>query len=106
MPHTTIVEASSGSTAISEAYFARLLGLPFLAVVPKGTARRKLDEIAFHGGVTREVPGGDVYRAADADTVFDAAWLATCGLPVVAWRAALEAAAATMPLDELAVASA
>jgi cysteine synthase A len=64
-PHTTIVEASSGSTAISEAYFARLLGLPFVAVVPAGTARRKLDEIAFHGGVTREVPGGDVYRAAE-----------------------------------------
>ena len=29
-----VVEASSGSTAISEAYFARLLGLPFVAVVP------------------------------------------------------------------------
>ena len=28
-PGTTIVAASSGSTAISEAYFARLLGLPF-----------------------------------------------------------------------------
>ena len=27
---TTIVEASSGSTAISEAYFAQLLGLPFI----------------------------------------------------------------------------
>ena len=33
-PGTTIVEASSGSTAISEAHFARLLGLPFVAVVP------------------------------------------------------------------------
>src|SRR5436190_10996644 len=31
---TTIVEASTGSTAVSEAYFARLLGLPFVAVVP------------------------------------------------------------------------
>ena len=48
---TTIVEASSGSTAISEAYFARLLGLPFIAVVPQGTAPRKLQEIAFQGVV-------------------------------------------------------
>ncbi|STQ43438.1 Cysteine synthase [Ewingella americana] len=29
--NTPIIEASSGSTAISEAYFARLLGLPFIA---------------------------------------------------------------------------
>ncbi|MEO8814091.1 MAG: pyridoxal-phosphate dependent enzyme, partial [Mycobacterium sp.] len=28
---TTLVEASSGSTAVSEAYFAALLGLPFVA---------------------------------------------------------------------------
>ncbi|HOZ65080.1 MAG TPA: pyridoxal-phosphate dependent enzyme, partial [Burkholderiaceae bacterium] len=27
----TVVEASSGSTAVSEAYFAKLLGLPFVA---------------------------------------------------------------------------
>ena len=35
---TTVVESSSGSTAISEAYFARLLGLPFLAVMPANTS--------------------------------------------------------------------
>src|SRR6185312_17244974 len=35
---TTIVEASSGSTAISEAYFARMLGLPFVAVMPASTS--------------------------------------------------------------------
>ncbi len=28
---TTIIEASSGSTAVSEAYFARMLGLPLIA---------------------------------------------------------------------------
>lgn len=33
-PGAPVIEASSGSTAISEAYFARLLGLPFIAVVP------------------------------------------------------------------------
>ncbi|WP_437608716.1 PLP-dependent cysteine synthase family protein [Erwinia sp. V71] len=45
-----IIEASSGSTAVSEAYFARLLGLPFIAVVPASTARRKIEQIAFYGG--------------------------------------------------------
>ena len=43
---TSVVEASSGSTAISEAYFARLLGLPFIAVVPETTAQEKIAEIA------------------------------------------------------------
>ena len=61
---TTIVEASSGSTAISEAYFARLLELPFIAVVPQGTAPRKLQEIAFFGGNCHEVPAPEVYEAA------------------------------------------
>ena len=37
--HTTIIEASSGSTAVSEAYFAALLGLPFIAVMPASTSR-------------------------------------------------------------------
>ena len=47
---TTIIEASSGSTAISEAYFARLLGLPFIAVIPRCTASRKIKQIEFYGG--------------------------------------------------------
>ncbi len=47
---TTLVEASSGSTAVSEAYFARLLGLPFVAVMPASTVQEKCDLIAFHGG--------------------------------------------------------
>jgi len=42
---TTLVEASSGSTAVSEAYFARLLGLPFIAVMPRSTSRAKVDAI-------------------------------------------------------------
>jgi cysteine synthase len=46
---TTVVEASSGSTAISEGYFARLLGLPLIAVVPAGTAPGKLDAIKRSG---------------------------------------------------------
>jgi cysteine synthase A len=47
---TTIIEASSGSTAVSEAYFARLLGLPFVAVMPASTSRGKIELIQFHGG--------------------------------------------------------
>ena len=47
---TTVVEASSGSTAVSEAYFARLLGLPFVAVMPRGASPQKIAAIEFHGG--------------------------------------------------------
>jgi cysteine synthase A len=45
-----IVEASSGSTAVSEAYFASMLSLPFVAVVPRATAAEKIAAIEFHGG--------------------------------------------------------
>ncbi|MGK3125049.1 PLP-dependent cysteine synthase family protein [Candidatus Pantoea formicae] len=48
--NTPIIEASSGSTAVSEAYFARLLGLPFIAVMPASTAKRKIELIRFYGG--------------------------------------------------------
>jgi len=47
---TTIVEASSGSTAVSEAYFARLLGLPFIAVMPRTTSPEKIALIEMEGG--------------------------------------------------------
>ena len=47
---TTIIESSSGSTAVSEAYFARLLGLLFIAVMPSCTAKRKIEQIEFYGG--------------------------------------------------------
>ena len=45
-----VIEASSGSTAVSEAYFARLLGLPFIAVMPASTSPEKIAAIEFHGG--------------------------------------------------------
>jgi cysteine synthase len=59
-----VVEASSGSTAISEAYFARLLGLPFIAVAPHTTAQPKIAEIEFLGGEVRLVAPGDIYGEA------------------------------------------
>jgi cysteine synthase A len=49
-PDSVVVEASSGSTAVSEAYFARLLGLRFVAVVPRSTSHEKIELIRFHGG--------------------------------------------------------
>jgi cysteine synthase A len=48
---TTIVEASSGSTAVSEAYFARFLELPFIAVMPASTSHEKVALIEAEGGV-------------------------------------------------------
>ncbi|MEV0703885.1 PLP-dependent cysteine synthase family protein [Saccharopolyspora sp. NPDC050389] len=48
--NTPVIEASSGSTAVSEAYFARLLGLPFIAVMPRSTSREKVSLIEWHGG--------------------------------------------------------
>ena len=46
----TVVDASSGSTAISEAWFARLLGLPFVAVMPACTAPGKIRDVQSLGG--------------------------------------------------------
>ncbi|GAA2492377.1 PLP-dependent cysteine synthase family protein [Winogradskya humida] len=49
-PDTPIVEASSGSTAVSEAYFARMLGCEFIAVMPASTSPEKISLIEFQGG--------------------------------------------------------
>jgi cysteine synthase len=62
---TTIVEASSGSTAVSEAYFARFLGLPFIAVMPKSTSHAKIALI--------EEQGGECHLVDDPATVYDEA---------------------------------
>ncbi|HTN62462.1 MAG TPA: PLP-dependent cysteine synthase family protein [Devosia sp.] len=47
---TMLVEASSGSTAVSEAYYARLLGLDFCAVLPRNTSTSKVEAITRQGG--------------------------------------------------------
>src|SRR5690349_19054954 len=47
---TAVIEASSGSTAVSEAYFARFLGLPFVAVMPALTSPEKIALIEEQGG--------------------------------------------------------
>ena len=63
---TPIVEASSGSTAISEAYFARLLGLPFHAVMSAATSAEKIQEIERQHGTCHLVADGKgIYAAAE-----------------------------------------
>jgi hypothetical protein len=46
----TVIENSSGSTAVSEAYFAKLLGLKFIAVCPKTVSPQKIALIQRYGG--------------------------------------------------------
>lgn len=63
--NTTLVEASSGSTAVSEAYFAQLLGLRFIAVMPHSTSRQKIEAIQSFGGECHFVDrANDVYDVA------------------------------------------
>jgi len=60
-----VVEASSGSTAVSEAYFARLIGIPFIAVMARSTSHEKVKLIELHGGQCHFVDEpGEVYEVA------------------------------------------
>lgn len=52
---TVLYEASSGSTAVSLAWFAQRLGLEFVAVVPAATAVEKIAQIRQHGGACHTV---------------------------------------------------
>lgn len=54
-PGRPVIEASSGSTAVSEAWLARQLGLEFIAVVPAATAPDKLAAIRAEKGQVVEV---------------------------------------------------
>jgi cysteine synthase A len=66
-PGQGVVDASSGSTAVSEAWFARRLGLPFVAVMPEGTAIAKQREVEAAGGRCELVgPGVDTVAHARA----------------------------------------
>ena len=49
-PGKPVIEASSGSTAVSEAYFAKLIGVPFIAVMPRTTSCEKISLIEAQGG--------------------------------------------------------
>ncbi|MFD9959261.1 PLP-dependent cysteine synthase family protein [Amycolatopsis sp. NPDC058986] len=65
-PDTVLIEASSGSTAVSEAYFARMLGLRFVTVVPRRTSKEKIALIEFYGGECHYVDRApDMYPEAE-----------------------------------------
>ena len=76
-PGQTVIDASSGSTAISEAWFAQRLGLPFVAVMPRATASAKQREIAALGGRCELVDAGTdpAARAAALARELDACYL-------------------------------
>jgi len=64
-PGKPIVEASSGSTAVSEAYFARLIGNPFIAVLAGTTAAEKVRLIQAQKGTCHFVDDpSSVYQTA------------------------------------------
>ena len=58
-PGMPVIEASSGSTAVSEAHVARMLGIPFVAVIPRGTSSRKIALIEAAGGHCHVVEGAE-----------------------------------------------
>ncbi|MCK4707205.1 MAG: pyridoxal-phosphate dependent enzyme, partial [Gammaproteobacteria bacterium] len=51
-------------TAVSEAYFAKLLGLRFIAVMPRGTSKEKIEQICFYQGECHLIDNGDIYGEA------------------------------------------
>ena len=53
---TVVIDSSSGSTAVSEAYFARLLGLRYIAVIPDCTSAETIRQIEYMGGRCHKVP--------------------------------------------------
>jgi cysteine synthase A len=84
----TVVDASSGSTAISEAWFARLLGLPFIAVMPQCTAPRKIRDVQALGGQCDLREAAEVYERAAEHAAAGACFLDQFGLAERAtdWR--------------------
>ncbi|WP_024805757.1 pyridoxal-phosphate dependent enzyme [Nocardia sp. BMG51109] len=61
---TPLVEATSGNLAVAEAYFARLLGLPFTAVVPRGIGRPRLEPAFDPEAVDLVIPVRDAHSVA------------------------------------------
>lgn len=64
---TAVVEASSGSTAVSEAYFARMIGVPFYAVMPRTTSAEKIAAIEHYGGKCHFIDDGRRIYAESAE---------------------------------------
>jgi cysteine synthase A len=89
-PGQGAVDASSGSTAISEAWFAHRLGVPFTAVMPRSTAVVKQRALSAIGGQCELVDAGVdcAGRARELAEASNACFLDQFGLAGVAtdWR--------------------
>ena len=57
-PKSHLYEATSGNTAIGEAYFASMLSLPFTAVMRPGISELKISAIKQYGGKVAIAPQG------------------------------------------------
>jgi cysteine synthase A len=55
---TPLFDASSGNTAVSEAWFAQLLRLPYFAVIPESVTAGKQALIRRYGGQCVTIPAG------------------------------------------------
>jgi cysteine synthase A len=56
---TPLFDASSGNTAISEAWYAQLLRLPYFAVIPESLTPGKRELIRNHGGQCVSISAGE-----------------------------------------------
>ncbi|WP_328589193.1 PLP-dependent cysteine synthase family protein [Actinomadura logoneensis] len=65
-PGAAVVEASGGNAAVAQAYVARLLGHPFVAVMPRRSSPEKIGRIEDHGGTCHLVhPPLAIYEEAE-----------------------------------------
>ncbi|MEV5573809.1 pyridoxal-phosphate dependent enzyme [Spirillospora sp. NPDC052269] len=65
-PGETVVEATGGNAAVAQAYVARLLGHPFVAVMPRRSSAEKIARIESHGGTVHLVhPPLAIYHGAE-----------------------------------------
>uniref|UniRef100_A0AC34Q203 Tryptophan synthase beta chain-like PALP domain-containing protein n=1 Tax=Panagrolaimus sp. JU765 TaxID=591449 RepID=A0AC34Q203_9BILA len=67
--NTTVFESSSGNTATSEAYMARLIGVPFVAVIPETTEMTKISKIQSYGGQVLKTDISSQFEKAASEAV-------------------------------------
>uniref|UniRef100_A0A7E4V8F4 PALP domain-containing protein n=1 Tax=Panagrellus redivivus TaxID=6233 RepID=A0A7E4V8F4_PANRE len=65
--NTTVYEASSGNTACSEAYMAKRLGIPFIAVIPDTTEDEKVKRIQAFGGKVLKTQAALMFKKAEEE---------------------------------------
>lgn len=67
-PHSTVIEASSGSTSIAMALMCAHLGLGFVAVMPEGVSNERVMMIRAYGGRVVTTPAASGIKGAIAET--------------------------------------